>query len=137
MIVLSQFLEDRFGVELVGDRAEGVGYLLKHRVADGPSSSTQCGAWLRARPCWTLRSSPGWSADVADGPLDDLTPQDREVLALMAEGRSNTGIADALVHGPHRGTAREGIFVKLGLPAGGRKSPPGASPSFNIYAANA
>jgi DNA-binding NarL/FixJ family response regulator len=117
VIVLSQFLEDRFVLDLVGDRADGVGYLLKERVAD------------RTVLLEAVRSvAAGQSAldrDViarlvgrrrADGPLDDLTPQERRVLALMAEGRSNTAIADALtVTVPTVERHVSGIFTKLGL----------------------
>jgi len=117
VIVLSQFLEDRFVLDLVGDRADGVGYLLKERVAD------------RTVLLEAVRSvAAGQSAldrDViarlvgrrrADGPLDDLTPRERSVLSLMAEGRSNSGIADALtVTVPTVERHVSGIFTKLGL----------------------
>jgi DNA-binding NarL/FixJ family response regulator len=98
VLVLTQFLEDRYALDLVGDRAEGVGYLLKDRVGD-------LAVFIDA----VRRVAQGGSAldpDVVQrlvgrrrsaGPLDDLTPREREVLALMAEGRSNQGIADALV----------------------------------------
>ncbi|WP_433781320.1 response regulator transcription factor [Actinomycetospora sp. CA-101289] len=117
VIVLSQFLEDRFVLDLVGDRADGVGYLLKERVAD------------RTMLLEAVRSvAAGQSAldrDViarlvgrrrATGPLDELTPRERGVLALMAEGRSNSGIADALtVTVPAVERHVSGIFSKLGL----------------------
>ncbi|MDD7918765.1 response regulator transcription factor [Actinomycetospora callitridis] len=117
VIVLSQFLEDRYVLDLVGERADGVGYLLKERVAD------------RTILLEAVRSvAAGQSAldrDViarlvgrrrATGPLDDLTPQERRVLALMAEGRSNTAIADALtVTVPTVERHVSGIFTKLGL----------------------
>jgi DNA-binding NarL/FixJ family response regulator len=117
VIVLSQFLEDRFVLDLVGDRADGVGYLLKERVAD------------RTMLLEAVRSvAAGQSAldrDViarlvgrrrAASPLDDLTPQEGRVLALMAEGRSNAGIADALtVTVPTVERHVGGIFTKLGL----------------------
>jgi DNA-binding NarL/FixJ family response regulator len=98
VVVLSQFLEDRYVLELVGDRAEGVGYLLKDRVGD-------LALFIDA----VRRVARGGSAlDPAvvqrmvgrrreGGPLDQLTPREREVLGLMAEGRSNRGIADELV----------------------------------------
>jgi DNA-binding NarL/FixJ family response regulator len=98
VVVLSQFLEDRFALELVGDRAEGVGYLLKDRVGD-----------LALFTDAVRRVARGGSAldpEVVQrmvgrgrvgGPLDQLTPREREVLGLMAEGRSNQGIADALI----------------------------------------
>jgi DNA-binding NarL/FixJ family response regulator len=98
VLVLSQYLEARYALDLVGDRAEGVGYLLKYRVSD-----------LSLFVDAVRRVAGGGSAldpDVVQrmvgrprsaGPLDELTPREREVLALMAEGRSNKGIAEKLV----------------------------------------
>ena len=98
VLVLSQFLEARYALDLVGDNAAGVGYLLKHRVGD-------LDVFLDA----VRRVAAGGSAldpevvqrmigkQRQDGPLDELTPREREVLSLMAQGRSNTGIADDLV----------------------------------------
>jgi DNA-binding NarL/FixJ family response regulator len=98
VVVLSQFLEDRYALDLVGDRAQGVGYLLKDRVGD-------LALFIDA----VRRVALGGSAldpEVVQrmvgrrregGPLDELTSGDLEVLALMAEGRSNQGIADKLV----------------------------------------
>jgi DNA-binding NarL/FixJ family response regulator len=98
ILVLSQYLEDRYALELVRGDARGVGYLLKDRVGD-----------LAVFTDAVRRVAAGGSAldpDVvqrmvdrprAEGPLDELTPREREVLALMAEGRSNQGIADQLV----------------------------------------
>jgi DNA-binding NarL/FixJ family response regulator len=98
VLVLSQFLEDRYALDLVGDRAQGVGYLLKDRVGD-------LALFIDA----VRRVALGGSAldpEVVQrmvgrrregGPLDELTSGDLEVLALMAEGRSNQGIADKLV----------------------------------------
>jgi DNA-binding NarL/FixJ family response regulator len=98
VVVLSQYLEDRYALELVGDRADGVGYLLKDRLGD-----------LALFVDAVRRVARGGSAldpEVvqrmvgrrrATGPLDDLTPRERQVLGLMAEGRSNLGIAEELV----------------------------------------
>ena len=117
VVVLSQFLEDRYALDLVGERAQGVGYLLKHRVGD-------LALFIDA----VRRVARGGSAldpEVVQrmvgrrregGPLDELTPRDREVLGLMAEGRSNQGIADALivtVAAVERHVTS--IFSKLGL----------------------
>ena len=98
VIVLSQHLEERYALELVGDSAEGVGYLLKdrvsniaefsdavHRVAAGGSALDP---EVVARMVGRRRRS---------NPVDDLTAREREVLELMAQGKSNQGIADALV----------------------------------------
>jgi DNA-binding NarL/FixJ family response regulator len=98
VLVLSQYLEDRYALELVSGGARGVGYLLKDRVGD-----------LAVFTDAVRRVANGGSAldpDVvqrmvhrprAKGPIDELTPREREVLGLMAEGRSNQGIADELI----------------------------------------
>jgi DNA-binding NarL/FixJ family response regulator len=98
VVVLSQFLEDRYALDLVGDHAEGVGYLLKDRVGD-----------LKLFTDAIRRVARGGSAldpEVvqrmvgrrrAGSPIDELTPRERQVLELMAEGRSNQGIAEELI----------------------------------------
>jgi DNA-binding NarL/FixJ family response regulator len=98
VVVLSQFLEDRYALDLVGDRAGGVGYLLKDRVGD-----------LALFTDAVRRVARGGSAldpEVvqrmvgrrrANSPLEELTPREVQVLGLMAEGRSNHGIAEELV----------------------------------------
>ena len=117
VLVLSQFLEDDYALQLVGDGAEGVGYLLKEKVGD-----------LALFVDAVRRVAGGGSAldpDVVarlvgrrqhDGPLDELTPREREVLTLMAEGLSNGGIAERLtvtVAAVERHVTS--IFAKLGL----------------------
>jgi DNA-binding NarL/FixJ family response regulator len=97
VLVLSQYYEEEYALELIGEHPEGVGYLLKERVGDVE-------AFLQA----VARVAAGGSAldpEVvgrmlgrrAHGPLDRLSPRERDVLAAMAEGKSNQGIADALV----------------------------------------
>jgi len=117
VLVLSQFYEESYALNLIGDRAQGVGYLLKERVAD-------VDAFVDA----VERVAAGGSAldpeivgrmlgrRRTQGPLDDLTPREREVLAAMAEGKSNRGIAESFViteTAVEKNVTR--IFTKLGL----------------------
>jgi DNA-binding NarL/FixJ family response regulator/class 3 adenylate cyclase len=118
VLVLSQYVEPTYAMELLAESAEGVGYLLKDRVADVDE-------FLAA----VRRVAEGGSAlDPAlvtqlvgrrrrEDPLDDLTPREREVLELMAEGRSNQGIAQRLVV-TERAVEKHvtNIFNKLRLP---------------------
>jgi DNA-binding NarL/FixJ family response regulator len=98
ILVLSQYLEDRYALELVQGGARGVGYLLKDRVGnldvfvDAVRRVAAGGSALDPDVVQRMVDRPR-----ADGPLDELTPREREVLGLMAEGRSNQGIADQLV----------------------------------------
>jgi DNA-binding NarL/FixJ family response regulator len=117
VLVLSQYVEEEYATELIGDRAEGVGYLLKDRVAD-------VDAFVDA----VRRVGQGGSAldpEVVslmlgrrrDEPLSELTPREREVLGLMAEGLSNHAIAERLVV-TERAVEKHvtSIFGKLRLP---------------------
>ena len=117
VLVLSQYVEEGYALDLVGDTAAGVGYLLKDRVADverfvdavrrvadgGSALDPEVVAQLvgRAR---------------RDDPLETLTPREREVLGLMAEGRTNHAIAEQLVV-TERAVEKHvtSIFGKLGL----------------------
>jgi DNA-binding NarL/FixJ family response regulator len=117
VLVLSQFLEDRFVHELVGDRADGVGYLLKEKVAD---AAVLVDAVRRVAAGRSALDHDVIAALVSgrrvDRPLDELTPRERTVLALMAEGRSNSAIATHLVVTvPAVERHVTGIFTKLGL----------------------
>ncbi len=98
VLVLSQFLEDSYAFDLVADGAQGVGYLLKEKVGD-----------LRVFTDAVRRVAGGGSVLDPDvvarlvgrkrkaSPVDGLTPREREVLGLIAEGRSNAGIAREMV----------------------------------------
>jgi DNA-binding NarL/FixJ family response regulator len=117
VLVLSQYVEERYVMELLGESAEGVGYLLKDRIAD-------IDRFVEA----VQRVAEGGSAldpEVVshmlgrrrrEDPLDDLTPREREVLALMAEGYSNSAIAARLVV-TERAVEKHvtNIFGKLGF----------------------
>ena len=120
VLVLSQYVEEEYATELIGDRADGVGYLLKDRVAD-------VDAFVDA----VRRVGQGGSAldpEVVsmmlgrrrDEPLQELTPREREVLSLMAEGLSNHALAERLVV-TERAVEKHvtSIFGKLRLPPTG------------------
>jgi DNA-binding NarL/FixJ family response regulator len=97
VLVLSQYIEPEYAMELLADSAEGVGYLLKDRVAD---INEFAGAVRRVAEGGSALDPTVVSQLVGrrrDDPLGDLTPREREVLGLMAEGRSNAGIAERLV----------------------------------------
>lgn len=116
VLVLSQFLEEDYAIALVGDRPQGVGYLLKERVADltlFADSVRRVAAGGTALDPDVVQTMLGQQRR---GPLDDLTPRDLEVLALMAEGRSNPGIAEELyITVPAVERHVTNIFSKLGL----------------------
>ena len=117
VLVLSQYIETRYAVELLRDNAAGVGYLLKDRVtriddlADAVRRVAAGGSVIDAEVVGRLLGRPR-----AHSPLDELTPREREILQLMAEGLSNQGIAERLVLDAK---TVEGhvtrIFSKLGL----------------------
>jgi DNA-binding NarL/FixJ family response regulator len=115
VLVLSQYVEERYATELLSDRPHGVGYLLKDRVAD---LSEFLGALDRVAAGGSALDPEVVSQLLARSrhPLAALTAREREVLALMAEGRTNTAIAAALFVG--EGAVEKhinSIFPKLGL----------------------
>jgi DNA-binding NarL/FixJ family response regulator len=125
--VLSQHYEEDYALDLIGESAEGVGYLLKARVGDvrafidavarvaagGTALDPEVVGRMLGR-----RRSPG-------GPLTQLTEREREVLAQIAEGKSNLGVAEALVVSTAAVQKHiSSIFQKLGLentPTGHRR----------------
>jgi DNA-binding NarL/FixJ family response regulator len=118
VLVFSQYIETRYAAELLADRSDGVGYLLKDRVAhvsEFVDALERVAAGGTALDPEVVSQLLGASRR-RDG-LDTLTPREREVLALMAEGRSNVAIAAELVVTPRAVEKHVGnIFMKLGLP---------------------
>jgi DNA-binding NarL/FixJ family response regulator len=124
VLVLSQYVEVGLAMQLLADSAEGAGYLLKDRISDvkefvsAVRRVAEGGSAIDPIIVSTLLSKRR-----TDDVLTGLTRREREVLELMAEGRSNQGIADKLVI-----TLRSvekyvsSIFDKLGLPSGGSDS---------------
>jgi DNA-binding NarL/FixJ family response regulator len=116
ILVLSQYVEERYATELLASDSQGIGYLLKERVADVGDFVVAC---ERVAAGGTVLDSEVVAQLLARrrrGPFDDLTPREREVLGLMAEGRSNVGIARHLVVSD--GAVEKhisSIFSKLGL----------------------
>jgi len=117
VLVLSQYLESRYATRLLQDHPEGLGYLLKERVSDIGALKDA----IRRIAEGECVLDPTIVARLLKrprrpGPLDDLTDREREVLALIAEGRSNHGIAEILVLSPKTVEAHVGrILAKLGL----------------------
>ena len=117
VVVLSGYVEKDYAVELLGDSAEGVGYLLKERVADVErfiDAIRRVAAGGSALDPEVVSQMLGRGATA--GRLDELTRREREVLALMAEGRSNHAIAAELVI-TDRAVEKHvtSIFAKLNL----------------------
>jgi DNA-binding NarL/FixJ family response regulator len=118
IVVLSHYVETVHAARLIGDRPEGVGYLLKDRVADVDEFVA---AVHRVAAGGTV-IEPQLIAELLGrrrhrSPLDELTPREREVLALMAEGLSNQAICQRLVLSAKTIEAHiRVIFDKLSLP---------------------
>ncbi|MBA2309926.1 MAG: response regulator transcription factor [Pseudonocardiales bacterium] len=119
VLVLSQYVEQLYARELLSDRAGGVGYLLKDRVAnvgqfvDGVRRVAAGGTAMDPEVVAALLAR-----NAGNEPVQTLTPREREVLALMAEGRSNAAIAGRLVI-TEKAVSKHtnNIFSKLGLQA--------------------
>ena len=117
VLVLSQYVEEGYALDLVGDSAGGVGYLLKDRVADVDrfvDSVRRVADGGSALDPEVVSQLVGRAR--RDDPLDELTPREREVLELMAEGRSNNAIAEHMTV-TERAVEKHvtSIFGKLGL----------------------
>ncbi|GAA3281236.1 DNA-binding response regulator [Streptomyces lavendulae subsp. lavendulae] len=120
VLLLSQFVEERYAADLLSSQnGAGIGYLLKQRVADVEEFIDALrrvaggGTALDPQVVAQLLLRRGGGPD----PLERLTPREREVLALMAEGRSNAAIADGLVVSESAVAKHiNNIFAKLDLP---------------------
>jgi DNA-binding NarL/FixJ family response regulator len=117
VLVVSQHLAERYALQLLGNDAQGVGYLLKDRIADlddfldavrtVASGGTALDPEVVARMMGRQRR---------ENPLERLTPRERDVLSLIVEGMSNHGIAERLHVGPHAVEKHvTSIFEKLEL----------------------
>jgi DNA-binding NarL/FixJ family response regulator len=119
VLVLSQYLEEDYALDLLAGSAEGIGYLLKDRISDVERFTDSIrrvadgGSVLDPEVVSRMLGRRRVGA-----PLDALTPRESEVMALMAEGRSNHAIASELVI-TERAVEKHvtGIFAKLDLPA--------------------
>jgi DNA-binding NarL/FixJ family response regulator len=120
ILVLSQYVETRYAIDLIRDDPAGIGYLLKDRVtrlsdlADAVRRVAAGGSVIDPDVVARLLGRPR-----RHSPIDELTPREREILGLMAEGRSNQGIADRLTLELKtvEGHVRQ-IFSKLALEPG-------------------
>jgi DNA-binding NarL/FixJ family response regulator len=120
VLVLSQFYEEHYALDLIGERPEGVGYLLKERVGDvrgflDAIERVAAGGTALDR---AVVAELVHARDGGGGAFAELTPREREVMELMAEGRTNAAIARAMVVQP--GAVEKhvsSIFNKLDLPA--------------------
>jgi DNA-binding NarL/FixJ family response regulator len=117
VLVLSQFIETQHALELVGDRADGVGYLLKQHVCDLATLTDAVRQVASGRSALDPDVVQHLASQLREGdPLGELTPKERQVLSLMAEGRSNHAIAEELVVTvPAVERHITSIFSKLGL----------------------
>ncbi len=120
ILVLSQYVETRYALELLRDDPSGIGYLLKERVtriadlADAVRRVADGGSVVDPEVVARLLGRAR-----RESPLDELTRREREVLSLMAEGRSNAAIAERLFVDPRTVEGHVGIiFSKLGLERG-------------------
>jgi len=116
VLVLSQHYEPHYALDLIGECAEGVGYLLKERVGDVDAFTDAVARVAGGGSALDPEIVGRMLGRRANGPLDDLSARERDVLAAMAEGKSNRGIASHLVITEAAVEKHvTGIFSKLGL----------------------
>jgi DNA-binding NarL/FixJ family response regulator len=116
VLVLSQYVEERYAVELLAGGAGGVGYLLKERVADVAEFVDAVHRVAQGGTCIDQEVIAQLMARGRRNPIDVLTPREREVLGLMAQGLSNVAIAKTLTVSDGAVEKHVGnIFSKLGL----------------------
>jgi DNA-binding NarL/FixJ family response regulator len=117
VLLLSQYVEERYAADLLAANTSGVGYLLKQRVADVEEFAEA----VRRVAAGGTALDPQVVAQLLvrrhSDPLDRLTPREREVLELMAGGRSNSGVAAEMVVSESAVAKHiNSIFTKLDLP---------------------
>ncbi|HEX3591353.1 MAG TPA: response regulator transcription factor [Pseudonocardiaceae bacterium] len=116
ILVLSQYVEERYAVELIAGGAQGVGYLLKERVADVAEFVDAVRRVAAGGTCIDQEVVTQLLVRRRRNPVDGLTPREREVLELMAQGMTNAAIAGKLVVSDGAVEKHIGnIFAKLGL----------------------
>ena len=120
MLVLSQYAEDHYAMKLLADGAEGVGYLLKDRVGDLDRFSEAIRRVAEGGSALDPEVVSRMVGRKQDDPLAELSPREREVLQLMAEGLSNKAIS-AQIHVTERMVERHitAVLSKLRIPATG------------------
>ena len=117
ILIVSQYIESAYAAELLASGRGGIGYLLKDRIMDVDDFVDAIHRVAAGGTALDPQVVSQLLAGRKAGPLDELSPRELEVLTLMAEGRSNAGIADQLVvtvGAVEKHVAR--IFTKLGLP---------------------
>jgi DNA-binding NarL/FixJ family response regulator len=117
VLVLSQYVEERYAADLLASGSEGLGYLLKERVADVREFVDACQRVAAGGTVLDPEVVSQLLVRARRQPLDALSPREREVLSLMAEGRSNSAIAERMV--VSAGAVEKhisSIFMKLDLP---------------------
>ena len=116
ILVLSQYVEESYAIELVAGSAQGIGYLLKERVADVEEFLAAVRTVAAGGTCIDQEVISQLISRKRHNPIAELSPRERTVLELMAQGMANTGIARKLVVSDGAVEKHIGnIFAKLGL----------------------